>query len=176
MGNFNRGRSGGGGFGRRGFHDRGSRGPVQMHSAVCDNCRQNCEVPFRPTNGKPVYCSNCFDRNRNSDTPGFEGKNHEEKRMFEAICDECGNGCKVPFQPSGEKPVYCSNCFGEKKGADDKNNESLRPQYTNQFAELNNKLDKILIMLAPKNDFAPAVKIEEEITEEAPKKKPAKKK
>lgn len=31
-----------------------------MFSAVCDQCGQNCQVPFRPTNGKPVLCSNCF--------------------------------------------------------------------------------------------------------------------
>ncbi|KKT49454.1 MAG: hypothetical protein UW41_C0006G0022 [Candidatus Collierbacteria bacterium GW2011_GWC2_44_18] len=37
-----------------GFADR------QMFRATCDQCGQSCEVPFRPTNGKPVLCSNCF--------------------------------------------------------------------------------------------------------------------
>ena len=60
-----RNRGGGGGFGRRDFNDRPSRGPVEMHSAVCDNCGNQCEVPFRPTSGKPVYCSNCFERRNN---------------------------------------------------------------------------------------------------------------
>ncbi len=32
----------------------------QMFRATCDQCGQSCEVPFRPTNGKPVLCSNCF--------------------------------------------------------------------------------------------------------------------
>lgn len=32
----------------------------QMFSATCDQCGDRCEVPFRPTNGKPVLCSNCF--------------------------------------------------------------------------------------------------------------------
>ncbi len=32
----------------------------QMFSATCDQCGERCEVPFRPTNGKPVLCSNCF--------------------------------------------------------------------------------------------------------------------
>ncbi len=153
MGNFNRGdrggRPGGGrSFERRGFNDRNSRGPVEMHQAVCDKCRQNCEVPFRPTSGKPIFCSNCFKDNRGSDS---RPTSFEERRTFEAVCNECGNSCKVPFQPSGEKPVYCSNCFGDKKGNGDRNLEQFQPQlqYKEQFEVLHNKLDRILAMLIP---------------------------
>lgn len=36
----------------------------EMYNATCDQCGERCQVPFRPTNGKPVLCSNCFaDRN-----------------------------------------------------------------------------------------------------------------
>ncbi len=184
MANFNRGnRSGGGrGFERRGFNDRGSREPAQMHQAVCDNCRKNCEVPFRPTNGKPVFCSSCFEDNRGSDS---RSANFEEKRMFEAVCDECRNSCRVPFQPSGGKPVYCSNCFGDRKEGGSRNREQFQsqPQYKEHFEQLNNKLDKILIMLTPKNAFVQAAAVSEEATEEVieektkvAKKKPSKKK
>jgi CxxC-x17-CxxC domain-containing protein len=41
--------------------DRDSR--VEMHETTCDECNRVCEVPFRPTSGKPVYCSNCFNKN-----------------------------------------------------------------------------------------------------------------
>jgi len=55
---------GGRGFGRPSFGaDRGrdrDRGPVTMHKATCATCGESCEVPFRPTGDKPVYCSNCF--------------------------------------------------------------------------------------------------------------------
>lgn len=65
------GRSGGfggrsGGFGGRsggGFGGRGGdreRRPLEMHDATCDKCKQKCQVPFRPTEGKPVLCSDCF--------------------------------------------------------------------------------------------------------------------
>lgn len=37
----------------------------QMFRATCDQCGQSCEVPFRPTNGKPVLCSNCFADSKN---------------------------------------------------------------------------------------------------------------
>lgn len=75
MGNFNRG-GGGGGYGGNRGGDRGGfggnrgggrpsfrredRGPVTMTKATCDECKKSCEVPFRPTAGKPVYCNDCF--------------------------------------------------------------------------------------------------------------------
>lgn len=31
-----------------------------MHKVVCDGCNVECEVPFKPTSSKPVYCSECF--------------------------------------------------------------------------------------------------------------------
>lgn len=155
MANFNRGRSGGGNFKRGGFGGRGSDRPVTMHQAICDTCRQNCEVPFRPTSGKPVFCKNCFAGNRSSDSMGSERRNFErptnfdEKRMFEAVCDECGSSCKVPFAPRGDKPIYCSNCFGEKKGAGNKENGQCQSQCIAQFEALNQKLDRILKLLDP---------------------------
>jgi CxxC-x17-CxxC domain-containing protein len=45
---------GGGGFGNRGG------GPREMFTATCSSCGREAKVPFRPTNGKPVYCSDCF--------------------------------------------------------------------------------------------------------------------
>ncbi|HEX8939740.1 MAG TPA: zinc-ribbon domain containing protein [Candidatus Limnocylindrales bacterium] len=50
------GMSHGGGYGSSSY----DRGPRQMFSATCSRCGKETEVPFRPTNGKPVYCSDCF--------------------------------------------------------------------------------------------------------------------
>lgn len=36
--------------------------------------------------------------------------------MFDATCSKCGQPTQVPFQPSGDRPVYCSNCFKEVRG------------------------------------------------------------
>lgn len=55
----------GGGFGG-GNRDFGERRPLEMHEATCDKCKQQCKVPFRPTGGKPVYCSACFEQAGNS--------------------------------------------------------------------------------------------------------------
>jgi CxxC-x17-CxxC domain-containing protein len=48
---------GGGGGGGGGYRDRG---PREMFSATCSSCGREAQVPFRPTSGKPVYCSDCF--------------------------------------------------------------------------------------------------------------------
>ena len=52
-GGYSSGGGGGGGYGR-------DRGPREMFSATCSNCGKEAQVPFRPTSGKPVYCSDCF--------------------------------------------------------------------------------------------------------------------
>jgi CxxC-x17-CxxC domain-containing protein len=41
-----------------------SRGPREMFAATCSSCGQETQVPFRPTSGKPVYCSACFAQRR----------------------------------------------------------------------------------------------------------------
>jgi CxxC-x17-CxxC domain-containing protein len=38
-------------------HNKNSR---PMHSAVCAECGKNCEVPFKPSGDRPVYCQGCF--------------------------------------------------------------------------------------------------------------------
>jgi len=39
------------------------------------------------------------------------GYGRQEREMFSATCSTCGQEARVPFQPRGDKPVYCSNCF-----------------------------------------------------------------
>mgnify|MGYP001560139107 CR=1 FL=1 len=36
-----------------------------MFAVTCAKCGVHCEVPFKPTNRKPVYCSDCFRKNDN---------------------------------------------------------------------------------------------------------------
>jgi CxxC-x17-CxxC domain-containing protein len=59
-GSYSSGGSGGSGGGYR------DRGPREMFSATCSNCGREAQVPFRPTSGKPVYCSDCFRTMRGS--------------------------------------------------------------------------------------------------------------
>ncbi len=48
----------------RGGQQQRSFGPREMHKATCSECGQECEVPFKPTEGKPVYCRECYRKKR----------------------------------------------------------------------------------------------------------------
>ena len=58
-----RGGGGGGGYGGGGYGGGGSR---QMHDATCADCGNACQVPFMPTQDRPVYCSDCFSKHKPS--------------------------------------------------------------------------------------------------------------
>jgi len=42
-------------------------------------------------------------------TQGFGART--ERQMYTATCHSCGQTATVPFQPSGDKPVYCRDCY-----------------------------------------------------------------
>lgn len=119
MENFNRfNRSGSGGS--REFGGRG--GDRQMHKTTCSNCGKECEVPFKPTGSKPVFCSECFEKNGGGQSRRFDGARFsEESRRGD-------RGPRARFEG---------------------NRSSERPQNNEQFDALNAKLDKILAILTP---------------------------
>lgn len=153
MKNFNRDNKPGSRDGKwpkkRDFGDNSGFRPG-MHKVICSDCGKECEVPFRPTGDRPVFCSTCFEKHGSANSGKPQGRNYQksgfgDKRMFEAVCSKCGNKCEVPFRPSGDKPVYCSQCFD--KGS--KTSGKTPDQFKQQFEILNSKLDKILQALNP---------------------------
>jgi CxxC-x17-CxxC domain-containing protein len=156
MKDFNRGggfrdKRGGGGFDRR---DSGSRGGFSrggggfdrpaMHQATCAECGQSCEVPFKPTGERPVYCSNCF-KNKDEGAPRRDDRHeHRSESRFDSR----------PEHREFSKPVASVSNFSNE-----------------QFETLNAKLDKILRVLnsAPTNSAPKAVAISEPLKEAAKK-------
>lgn len=86
MYNSNRGNNRFGG--RRDFERRDSSDRPSMHRTTCGKCGNDCEVPFRPTGERPVYCSKCFQNNRHSDSRrynnNFENKNDNVSKNSDA--------------------------------------------------------------------------------------------
>ena len=73
---------------------------------------------------KKVYKPIKVDRINNSEENKLDFKRHGgggfrrdfgPREMHKATCAECGNECEVPFKPSGDKPVYCKECYMKKK-------------------------------------------------------------
>lgn len=44
----------------------GSRAPREMFTTVCAECGAETEVPFQPVEGRPVYCTECFRKQKES--------------------------------------------------------------------------------------------------------------
>lgn len=56
--------------------------------------------------------------NRPSDR-GRDASNRDVRRaeMHPAVCSKCGKSCSVPFKPTGNRPIFCSNCFEQEGGS-----------------------------------------------------------
>ncbi|EKD32945.1 MAG: hypothetical protein ACD_76C00109G0008 [uncultured bacterium] len=108
------GGGGGGSWGRGG--DRDER--PSMHSAICDKCNKECEVPFKPTGSKPIYCRDCF---RNEDG-GTSRPRFAEKRFDRS--------------DRSERPAYRSTPHSDNSGAE------------KQLKTLNIKMDKLISLMS----------------------------
>ncbi len=164
MGNFNRdNKRSSGGFSRGSSSGRsfsnGSKfggrdgGRPVMHKATCNECGASCEIPFRPTGGRPVFCSDCFAKqghdNKRSDFGGDrrDRPRFADKSMHQTVCSKCGNDCQVPFRPIGGKPVFCDNCFT--KGGNERGDNKNSGEIMEQIKMLNAKIDKLIKILSP---------------------------
>jgi len=128
--------------------------------------------------GKKDFGGRSFGGDRGGSKGGYGGgRDGDRPEMHKATCSDCGNSCEVPFRPTGDKPVFCSNCFKNKRddggqgGRDDRGARSFgdrndRPRYDDrrprqdtgakpqenykvQFEQLNAKLDRVLKALTP---------------------------
>ncbi len=61
---------------------------------------------------EPKRCTQCRGA-RKSQQQGFGGFDSPARVMHPALCARCGTDTTVPFRPSGDRPVYCSDCFSE---------------------------------------------------------------
>ena len=44
--------------------ERKDSGDREMHKATCSECGKECEVPFKPAEGRPVFCKDCYMKRR----------------------------------------------------------------------------------------------------------------
>src|SRR5581483_12380268 len=74
---------------------------------------------------EPGRCPSCRQQRRSSSSStgyassgGYSaGGGYGQREMYTAICSNCGKEARVPFQPRTDRPVYCSDCFQQVRGA-----------------------------------------------------------
>jgi len=52
---------------------------------------------------------------------GSRNSGGRSNETFDAVCSKCNKNCTLPFRPSNDKPVFCSDCFAQKNGESDRN-------------------------------------------------------
>ncbi|MHB8105568.1 MAG: zinc-ribbon domain containing protein [Dehalococcoidales bacterium] len=97
----------------------------QDKSLTCSDCGATFtfsaeDQEFFQTKGytnEPKRCPECRQA-RKTERFGSSGGGYGAKRqMFPATCAQCGKATEVPFQPRGDKPVYCSDCYRQMRPA-----------------------------------------------------------
>ena len=90
---------------------------------VCSDCSESFtftagEQEFHASKGftrEPRRCPNCRRARKGAMGGGEGGGGFADRRpprqLFDAVCASCGKEAKVPFEPRGDRPVYCSDCF-----------------------------------------------------------------
>lgn len=59
---------------------------------------------------QPQRCRDCRNAKKNASKP--------QRELFDAVCAKCGKPAKIPFQPTSDRPVYCSDCFAAMKAGE----------------------------------------------------------
>lgn len=44
------------------------------------------------------------------------GTDQQGRQLYSVKCANCGKQTQVPFKPSGDRPVYCRDCYMQNKG------------------------------------------------------------
>ena len=71
----------------------------------------------------PTRCPECRAARRAERNSGFGGGysrggyDRAPREMYPAVCARCGKDTEVPFQPRGDRPVYCSDCYAQERGS-----------------------------------------------------------
>lgn len=97
----------------------------QDQTLTCRDCGQPftwtaSEQEFYQQKGfqnAPVRCAACRSakKARMGDTRGG-GMSGGPRQSFEITCSQCGKKDTVPFQPKGDRPVLCRDCFRQQRG------------------------------------------------------------
>lgn len=89
----------------------------QDKTLICKECGAKFEFTVRDQEffaekgftNEPTRCKDCRSTRKGNDN------RQSNREMHPATCSSCGKRTQVPFRPSGDKPVYCNDCFSNRR-------------------------------------------------------------
>jgi len=132
---------------------RDNRGGREMHQAICSQCGKDCQVPFRPTGDKPIYCSDCYEKLGNNSNSWSYGDDRPQRPSY----GDRNSG--------GNRSFSNNRDFGGGRSFS-------KPADNRQMEMVAKKLDRIIELLEGQR---PVIKMVEKTVEKKVEKKPAKK-
>jgi CxxC-x17-CxxC domain-containing protein len=67
----------------------------------------------------PRRCPECRQARKNQSGRGGgggRGGSRPQRQQYATTCSACGCETSVPFRPSGDRPVFCSDCYKKQQG------------------------------------------------------------
>ncbi|MDA8229678.1 MAG: zinc-ribbon domain containing protein [Desulfitobacterium hafniense] len=67
---------------------------------------------------EPGRCPECRAARKAQTRGGSRGGDYgrpQQRQLYAAVCSSCGVETQVPFQPTGDKPVYCRDCYQSRR-------------------------------------------------------------
>lgn len=105
---------------------------VVLEKKIDSIISQPSERPFKGEHySKPFKRFDHFRGHENRD----QGNGYRERRFTQAVCADCHKECEVPFKPTGDRPVYCKDCFSKRRpGSSFQEESGRRPRREENFA------------------------------------------
>ena len=67
---------------------------------------------------EPKRCSSCRQaRKAERGEGGYSSYSSSSRPTYPAVCAQCGQQTQLPFEPRGDRPVYCRSCFATREPA-----------------------------------------------------------
>ncbi len=132
---------GGGGFKKKSFGSRDEGGEREMFDAVCANCGNACQVPFKPNGKTPILCKACFAQSRDAEEGGGE------RRSFSK--DFAGKGVGRDF--AEKKQFGTRTSFKGERSYAPRSESTADPRIAELekgLAQANEKLDRLIDLLS----------------------------
>lgn len=94
----------------------------QDKTLTCQDCGQSFtfsadDQEYHAQKGytnEPKRCPSCRQQRRLGRGTG-DSYGSSDRQTYPAVCAECGKETEVPFQPRGDRPVYCGDCYRKRQ-------------------------------------------------------------